>query len=169
MTQNTGKSEIVVGNFKGIPINFFRRTQRINVIDIEKATGKRWRNWLATNTAQEYIEAWQEMPSNRHKESAITVKAGTKDDGTLTLKGSAEISANPQLGGIEAPGTWADPAIALAYAQWADVRLHLWCNLQILHLLEYGEVNLNHQEWTPSEYDRGCQLNRDDIKEMYGR
>jgi hypothetical protein len=164
-----GKTEVVEANFRGMPINFFRRTQRINVLDIEKATGKRYRDWLRNRVAREYIEAWQEMSINRYKEATITIKSGTKDDGTVSRKGSAQISANPQLGGIESPGVWADPAIALAFAQWCDARLHLWCNLQILHLLQHGEVNLDYMEWTAEQHQLGSDRNIEDKESTYTR
>lgn len=62
----------------------------------------------------------------------------------------------------------AHPDIAIQFAQWCSPKFALWVSRQIRHLLEYGEVNLNHTEWTTQQHNAGIEYNRDDIKEMYG-
>ena len=62
----------------------------------------------------------------------------------------------------------AHPDIAIQFAQWCSPKFALWVSRQIRHLLEHGEVNLNHTEWTTQQHIIGIEYNRDDIKEMYG-
>lgn len=65
-------------------------------------------------------------------------------------------------------GTWAHPHIAIQFAQWCSPKFALWVSRQIEHLIQYGEVNLDHTEWTTDQHLNGVELNRDDIKDMYG-
>ena len=102
--------------------------------------------------------AFEKQPRYRSMEAIISRKGQFSD--TSDLRYHSE--------NIEGQGTWAHPDIAIQFAQWCSPEFALWVSSQIRHLLEYGEVNIHHEEWTIEQYDNGMQLNRDDIKSMYG-
>jgi KilA-N domain len=152
MTQNTGKSEIVHGNYEGFSVEFVRSGQYVNLGDMAKVHGKRVDNWTRLKSTKELIAAFEKSRVYEGKKPLIN----------RTLE--SEVS-----GRFAGRAVFAHPHIALQFAQWCSPDFALWVSQQIEALLTYGEVHIHHAQWTHLEYDRGCQLNRDDIKEMYGR
>lgn len=154
----TGKADLATAHFSGQFIAFLRKGAYCNLNDIAAATGKRLDNWMRLKSTKEYIEAFNNDRSYNGMAPFKTI-VGRQLGSTLTSEGTIE-------GGKQ--GTWAHPDIAIEFARWCSPAFGLWCNRQIRHLLEYGEVNLHHTEWTREQHIIGIQYNRDDIEDMYG-
>ena len=148
----TGKAAIVEANHPKGMIEMIRGDAYCNLNDIAKLYGKRIDNWTRLQGTKELFEAFAEDPAYRGLKPTV--------DRALQNEGTGRFVA----GG----GLYAHPDIAIVFAQWCSPALALWVSRQIRHLLTYGEVNLHHEEWTIEQYENGMQLNRDDIKSMYG-
>ena len=146
-----GKSESTTAFHQFGSLEFFRTNAYCNLNEIAKPFGKTAENWTRLDGTKELIEAFKKDPAYRGIEPFV--QRNLRDD-----------SGNFVSGG----GLFAHPDIAILFAQWCNPAFALWVSRQIRHLMEHGEVNLHHQEWTTEQYIQGVELNRDDIKDMYG-
>jgi len=123
--------------------------------DIAKPFAKRLDNWMRLKGTQELFQAFRDDPSYGGAPPVITSTGGFQ-------------GLPSHMRGVVDGGTFAHPDIAILFAGWCDPGFALWTARQIRHLLAYGEVNLYHREWTPEQFQEGVELNRDDIKDLYG-
>jgi hypothetical protein len=139
----TGKDETTTAIHRSGSVVFSRRGAYVSLGDIAKPFGKRIDNWMRLEQTTSLLREFSQEPS---------------------YNGIPPIKTKEGRGG----GTFAHPDIAIQFAQWCSPGFALWVSRQIRHLLEYGEVNLHHTEWTREQHVNGIQYNRDDIEEMYG-
>jgi len=62
---------------------------------------------------------------------------------------------------------WLHPYVALSYAM-SNPEFQADINIWIVDLMTLGTVNPHVLQWTRAELERGIEMNRDDIREMYG-
>lgn len=160
----TGKADLATAHFGGQFIAFIRKGAYCNLNDIAAATGKRLDNWMRLKSTKEYIEAFNNDRSYNGMAPFKVIQADIKGLNARRESGSLRSEGTT----TRLQGTWAHPDIAIEFARWCSPAFGLWCNRQIRHLLEYGEVNLHHTEWTREQHVIGIQYNRDDIEDMYG-
>lgn len=162
MDNLTGKDPVAIANHVRGTVEFIRSGAYANLNDIAKPFGKRIDNWTRLKTTQELFDEFRREPCYSGKEPIIAVK-GIQDLPSHLRNGFA------RQDGMKYGGTWAHPDIAIQFAQWCSPGFALWVSRQIRHLLTYGEVNLHYTEWTEDQIESGRQLNREDIRDMYGR
>lgn len=51
----------------------------------------------------------------------------------------------------------------------SNPRFQARVNVWLLSMMQIGTANPHVEDWTATEYLRGVEFNRDDIKDMYGR
>ena len=142
----TGKSDTAIAHHQFGNLEFIRSNQYSNLSEIAKPLGKRVDNWTRLESTKALLEAFEEDPAYRGILPFI--------DRNLRSEGTGKFVA----GG----GLYAHPDIAVQFAQWCSPKFALWVSRQIRHLMEHGEVNLHHREWTTEQYIQGMELNRDD-------
>ena len=147
----TGKSDTTIAHHQFGNLEFIRSNAYCNLNEIAKPFGKQVENWMKLDGTKELIQAFKKDPAYRGIEPFAE---------RILTNSSAKFAA----GG----GLFAHPDMAILFAQWCNPAFALWVSRQIRHLMEHGEVNLHHQEWTTEQYVLGLELNRDDIKDMYG-
>jgi len=161
----TGKEVFVVANHKSGFVKMLRKNAYVNLNDIAKPFSKRVDNWMRLQTTKDLLKYFIKDPSYNGMA------------GIYAVKGFADLPSHLRYGLQEASdedfkkygGTFAHPDIAIQFAQWCSPGFALWVSRQIRHLLAYGEVNIHYTEWTDEQRLNGLELNRDDIKDMYGR
>ena len=139
-----GKDPVAIANHQSGFVAFIRDGGYANLNDLARPFGKRIDNWMRLKSTTSLLREFEQDPCYGGA-SAIVTKEGRNG------------------------GTFAHPDIAIQFAQWCSPGFALWVSRQIRHLMTYGEVNLHYTEWTGDQYREGQELNRDDIREMYGR
>jgi hypothetical protein len=119
---------------------------------MSKAMGKRFNNWRRTKFAQELIAETSSL-------SGIPV-----DYSDLSSQNQTPL-IDYRRGGQD--GIWLHPYVAMSYAM-SDPRFQARINIWVVELMRTGTINPHILKWTPDEFMRGLQFNRDDIAEMYG-
>jgi hypothetical protein len=159
-----GKTEVVEANFKGSLIEMFRKGAYINANQIAAIYSKRLDNWMRLESTKELLEEFRNTPAYRYLKPIKTFKGnpnGWNPTNEPIPSDLREYSTNE--------GTWMHPDIALIFAQWCSPTLALWVARQINHLLQYGEVNLDYQEWTAEQHQLGSDRNIEDKESTYTR
>jgi len=161
----TGKDVIVVANHKSGIVKMIRKGAYVNLNDIAKPFNKRVDNWMRLKTTKDLLDCFSKEPNYNGAPGIYAVK-GFADLPSHLREGLEDVSDEyfKKYG-----GTFAHPDIAIQFAQWCSPGFALWVSRQIRHLCTYGEVNIHYTEWTDEERLNGLELNRDDIKDMYGR
>jgi hypothetical protein len=162
MPNLSGKSPVILATHQMGCVNFIRGNAYVNLNDLAATFGKRIDNWTRLQGTRDLLEAFAEDPAYRGLEPIKVIKGG---DTTRTQTDPSDLRDRSESAVQQ--GTWAHPDIAIQFAQWCSPKFSLWVSRQIRHLLEYGEVNLHYQEWTQEQFDRGVELNRDDIRDLY--
>lgn len=138
----TGKDITAVALHQFGSVEFLRSGAYCNLNDIAKTFGKRVDNWMRLKSTTSLLREF-EQDSSYNGNPPVFSKEGRTG------------------------GTWAHPDIAIQFAQWCSPGFALWVSRQIRHLLTYGEVNIHYREWSDEQYQRGVDLNREDVKELY--
>ena len=177
MTKNSlsGKTTTTIANHQFGFVEMIRNGAYVRLNDIVVCfPGKRLDNWMRLQSTADLIEAFGEEHCYRSQEP-FKIVMGKMTLASFASKSAAgaDSSAPSKMrehsdNDLIQQGTWAHPDIAIQFAQWCSPKFALWVSRQIRHLLEHGEVNLNHTEWTTQQHIIGIEYNRDDIKEMYG-
>lgn len=106
----TSQGNVIALDYQGVSIGF-TEAGWFNATMAAGAFGKRPADWLALDSAKDYIECLTEI-FNCEKSSLLKTKPGRHQG-----------------------GTWMHPKLAVAFARWLDVRFAVWCDLQIDGLL----------------------------------
>lgn len=158
ISNTRGKSEIVTAFHEGGSFDILRHKGYINLTQMAVAfPGKRIDNWMRLKSTKEYIQIVQEVECDQWMMKAVLPIEGRN----LTPSDLRELKSRY---GVSDPGTgtWAHRLVAIEFARWLSPRFGVWCNKQILHLLEYGEVNLHYQEWADADLIMSSREDRDD-------
>jgi hypothetical protein len=156
-----GKSEVVVANHPLGTIELIRKGAYCNLTDLAALYGKRVDNWMRLKSTKDLLAAFEATPAYKHQ-TAIFAFMGNHGTPSDLREYCSKLGAE----GIERSGTWAHPDIAIVFAQWCSPEFALWVARQIRHLLEHGELNLHHEEWTADQLAQGLEFNRDDSEEL---
>ena len=148
----TGKSDTTKAHHQFGDLEFIRSNAYCNLNEIAKPFGRRPANWMRLKSTQELFEAFKEDPAYGGADPFLDRQLQSESTGRFVAVG----------------GLYAHLDIAIQFAQWCSPKFALWVSRQIRHLMEHGEVNLHHREWTIDQYIEGVEFNRDDIGEMYG-
>lgn len=112
-------SKVIKYDFDG-HLYSFKLDGWFNATEAARQYGKRPVDWLRQDEAQNYISAMADALGQATKvsQSHFGLVSTTR-------------------GGIS-PGTWMHPKLAVRFAQWLDVRLAVWCDLQIDAIIRNG-------------------------------
>ena len=143
--------------YNGVKISIRGTDGYFSATDMSKAMGKRFRNWTRTKFAQELLEAISEQ-------SRIPVGASVDGTPLRSERGQKYLIDRGEDGVSD---IWIHPYVAMSYAM-GDPKFQARVNIWIVDLMTIGTVNPHVLQWTQEEYHRGIEMNRDDIKSMYG-
>lgn len=103
--------------YEGSPVTFqIGEATMVNATEMAKSFGKQPVDWLKTNQAKSFLDAYSKL-----KNISFT-------DLLIVRKGSSN------LGG----GTWMHEDVALEFARWLSPQFAIWCNDRIKELMKYG-------------------------------
>lgn len=157
----TGEDPIAVARHKFGIVEFVRSNAYARLNDIGDCFGKKVPQWTRLAQAKEYIEAFKADRAYGQLPPIIVAEGrniNSVDAALLKQFGVEKVRT----------GTWAHPDVVIEFARWCSPAFGLWCNRQIRHLLQYGEVNLHYTKWSQEEYEQGLEYNRQDWKEIRG-
>ncbi len=136
--------------------------------DMSEIMGRRFADWSRTKFAKQLLARlsnrlglsidWENSPN--------PVVPVTHED--LRPKAKA-IRKAPLIDFIPGKGqkVWVHPTVAMSYAM-SNPEFQADINIWLYELMTLGTVNPHVLQWSREEYDRGIEMNRDDIKEMWG-
>lgn len=112
----------IVKNYEGYNIAFQKdKNVMVNATEMAKPFGKTTKDWIRTNSAQEFIASLSAVRQILPTELVVVRQGG-----------------DPQM-----QGTWMHEDVALEFARWLSPKFAIWCNDQIKELLTTGSVSLN--------------------------
>jgi hypothetical protein len=105
--------------YNNLPV-LFTEEAFFNATEAAKQWGKAPKDWLRTDTTQEYIEAIRRNLLIE-QDQLVMIKAGS-----------------PENGG----GTWLHPKLTIAFARWLNADFAVWCDTQIEEILKAKQSTL---------------------------
>ena len=137
--------------FDGVEIPIRGEDGYLNATAMSKVLEKRFTDWRKTQFAKRLLKRLSErfgMPVGWEKDTS-----GRRKPLVDYVRGATSM--------------WVHPTVAMSYAM-SNPEFQADVNAWIYELMQYGAVNIHVLKWTKEEFARGQELNRDDIREMYG-
>ncbi|MGL4932137.1 MAG: KilA-N domain-containing protein [Aeromonas sp.] len=159
----TGKDPVAIAVHELGLVEMLRGSGFVNLNNIANMFGKRIDNWKRLQSTKEILEEFDRTAAYGGAKPFLTVVGYANQASSILRK--LDLSESQPI----QQGTWAHPDIAIEFARWCSPKFALWCNRQIRHLLEYGEVNLHYSEWSPAKQGAGMLRNREDLEDLYGK
>jgi len=141
--------------FNGRKIEIRKKDGYFSATDMSQVLDKTFSDWKRTKFAERLLNRLSDrlnLPIDRESDYA----------------NSRSRSQVPLVDYVRGDGQkmWIHPALAMSYAM-SNPELQADINVWIYELLTLGTVNAHVLKWTREELERGIEMNRDDIKEMY--
>jgi len=143
--------------FNGINVEIRKKDGYFSATDMGKVLGKRLTDWRKTSFSKRLLNRL----SQRTGMDVEQKFQGTLGQSTQCAQGLIQYD----LGGDQK--AWLHPYVALSYAM-SNPEFQADVNIWIVDLMTLGTVNAHVLKWTREELERGIEMNRDDIKELYG-
>ena len=123
--------------------------------DMSQVLEKTFSNWRRTKFAERLL-------------SRLSTRLNLPIDRESDCANSPSRNLVPLVDYVRGDGQkmWIHPALAMSYAM-SNPEFQADINVWIYELLNFGTINPHVLKWTREEIDRGIEMNRDDIKEMY--
>lgn len=142
----------VVREYDGYDITFLTGSNvMVNATEMAKPFGKTTKDWLRTNSSQEFIASLSAVRQILPTELVVVKQGG-----------------EPKL-----QGTWMHEDVALEFARWLSPRFAIWCNDRIKELFKYGSTTMSgkhdeasHDKISAEEARRILDIATDTIMKM---
>jgi len=143
--------------FNGMQVEIRKEDGYFSATDMSKILGKRLTDWRKTSFAKRLLNRLSERTGMDVEQRLQSTLGGSSQ----CTKGLIQYNSDGNQ------KTWLHPYAALSYAM-SNPEFQADINIWIVDLMTLGTVNPHVLQWTRAELERGIEMNRDDIREMYG-
>ena len=125
-------------SFHGSNVTFKNEdgTVMVNAVEMAKPFGKRTRDWLKTQSSNEFIKVLSDAKKIASADLVVVTKGGDKEQ-----------------------GTWMHEDVAIEFARWLSPMFAIWCNDRIKELITTGQTSLN----IPKTYQEALRALADEV------